>query len=91
MENIRYRHDTLVGGYNFFFPRACIFFVGKIKKNIFVGSGVKIRVGRVTGNQQLFFLDLMRDHHLLHTIDRRIIDASYLSHLSHSVLLVTVK
>jgi hypothetical protein len=50
MEHIRYRHDTLVGGYSFYF--------GKMKKKI-VGSGVKIRVGWVTGNQQLFFLGLI--------------------------------
>jgi hypothetical protein len=59
IKNIRYRHDTLVGGYSFFFFLLLhFFFVGKMKKK-FVGSGVKIRVGRVTGNQQLFFLGLM--------------------------------
>jgi hypothetical protein len=66
MENIRYRHDTLVGGYSFhFFPVLAFFFflVGKKFKNVinFVGLGVKIRVGWVTGNQQLFFLGLMYD------------------------------
>jgi hypothetical protein len=55
-ENIRYRHDTLVGGYSLFFL-VLAFFSGNEKN--FVGSGVKIRAGRVTGNQQLFFLGLM--------------------------------
>jgi hypothetical protein len=31
MENIRYRHDTLVGGYSFF-PVLAFFVVGKMKK-----------------------------------------------------------
>jgi hypothetical protein len=63
MENIRYRHDTLVGGYSFyFFPVLAFFCCWKNEKN-FVGSGIKIRVGRVTGNQQLFFLGLIVINH----------------------------
>jgi hypothetical protein len=62
MENIRYRHDTLVEGYSFllvFFPVLAFLLLEKLKN--FVGLGVKIRVGRVTGNQQLFFLGPKKD------------------------------
>jgi hypothetical protein len=43
----------LVGGYSLFFPVLAFCCCWENEKN-FVGSGVKIRVGRVTGNQQLF-------------------------------------
>jgi hypothetical protein len=52
----------LVGGYSFyFFPVTAFFFFFFKMKQTFVGSGVKIRVGRVTGNQQLFILDYQSD------------------------------
>jgi hypothetical protein len=44
-------------GRRIYFPCWHFFFLWEKQKN-FVGSGVKIRVGRVTGNQQLFFLGL---------------------------------
>jgi hypothetical protein len=59
MENIYHRHGTWVGGS---LSRVGFFFLWEKRKN-FVGLGVKIRVSRVTGNQQLFFLGLRTLHH----------------------------
>jgi hypothetical protein len=55
MENIRHRHGIWVGGS---LSHAGFFFLWEKQKN-FVGSGVKIRVSRVTGNQQLFLFGLI--------------------------------